>query len=165
MGKKGWESRRSRHVSTFIGGAIVGSLAFGIWPEMWKSYGILGGFFAAVVVIGIMWYMNHWLGVIENRPGTLWIDQGLPIAGAGVAWGVVRFYPNSHWEQIFPTLICCVIGGLLGGWAAHHVKKIAPGWRQSDQDQEAASWSLGSLHTTPRSTYNAALGMPPVLTK
>lgn len=29
--------------STFIGSAICGALVFGIWPEMWKSYGIMGG--------------------------------------------------------------------------------------------------------------------------
>lgn len=126
-----------RHVSTFIGGAIAGSLSFGIWPEMWKSYGILGGFCTATVVIGIMWYMNHWLGVIENAPGKLWVDQGLPIMGAGIAWGVVRFYPHTHVAQILPTLVCCVIGGALAGWAAHHVKQVVPGWAEPEKEEDA----------------------------
>ena len=121
-----------KHLSTFIGGAIVGSLSFGIWPEMWKTYGIMGGFLTATVVIGIMWYMNHWLGVMDNPKGKLWIDQGFPIAASGIVWGLVRFYPNSQFTHIFPTLICCLIGGALAGWAAHAVKQVAPGW----QDEE-----------------------------
>ena len=111
-----------KHLSTFVGSAIVGALAFGIWPEMWKSYGIMGGFLTATVVIGTMWYMNHHLGIIRNPAGTLWIDQGLPIAAAGTAWAVVRFYPNAHMSQAIPTAVCCIIGGCLGGWIAHVVQ-------------------------------------------
>ncbi len=127
--------RCKHHASTFIGGAIVGSMAFGIWPEMWKSYGIMGGFMAATIVIGITWYMNHWLGVIENGPGRLWIDQGLAVFGSGIAWAMVRFYPDSHIWQIMPTLVCCVIGGLLAGWAAFHVKKVTPGWNKPEKKE------------------------------
>jgi hypothetical protein len=129
-------TRIKKHISTFIGGAIVGSLSFGIWPEMWKSYGIMGGFLTATLVIGTMWYMNHWLGVMENATGKLWVDQGFPIMGAGIAWGLVRFYPDAKFYHILPTLICCVIGGLLAGWAAHHVKQVAPGWHTQDKQED-----------------------------
>ncbi|MBQ9431722.1 MAG: electron transporter RnfD [Kiritimatiellae bacterium] len=136
MGKGAWK----RNFTTLIGGAIVGSLSFGVWPEMWKTYGIMGGFLTATFVIGISWYMNHWLGVIENPDGKLWVDQGLPIFGAGVAWGVVRFWPldpsASGWSycwgalaKIWPTLVCCIIGGSLAGVAAHIAKQVVPAWR------------------------------------
>lgn len=78
-----------RYISTIIGSAIVGALVFGIWPKMWKSYGIAGGWLAAVMLMGIAWFMNHWLGIIENPPGKILVDQGWPIA-AGVAWAIVR---------------------------------------------------------------------------
>ena len=39
-----------RYLSTVIGGAICGALCFGIWPEMWKSYGIMGGWITAAVL-------------------------------------------------------------------------------------------------------------------
>jgi hypothetical protein len=35
-----------RTIMTTIGAAICGALVFGIWPEMWKSYGIMGGWLA-----------------------------------------------------------------------------------------------------------------------
>ena len=56
-----------RYQSTVIGGAICGALCFGIWPEMWKSYGIMGGWITAAIVISICWYMNHRLGVFLIR--------------------------------------------------------------------------------------------------
>ena len=108
-----------RHLGTFIGGMVVGSLSFGVWPEMWKSYGIMGGFLTATFVIGLAWFMNHYIGVIDNPPDGLWVDQGLPIFGAGVSWGIVRFWP---------ALVFCLIGGALAGVAAHVVKQVAPGW-------------------------------------
>ena len=80
-----------RLVSSFIGSAICGALGFGIWPEMWKSYGIMGGWLAATILISIAWYMNHWLGVIDNPSGKIWVDQGFAVCSAGIAWAVVRF--------------------------------------------------------------------------
>lgn len=133
-----------RHLGTFIGGMTAGALSFGVWPEMWKSYGIMGGFLTAVFVIGITWFMNHWIGVIENPDGKLWVDQGLPIFGAGVAWGVVRFWPVDGGldyalgalAKVWPTLVCCLIGGALAGLAAHFVKQVAPGWKPAEEEQK-----------------------------
>ena len=54
------------YLSTFAGSAICGGFAFGIWPELWKTYGLMGGWLAATLIIGIMWYMNHYNGAILN---------------------------------------------------------------------------------------------------
>ena len=45
------------YLSTFAGSAICGGFAFGIWPELWKTYGLMGGWLAATLIIGIMWYI------------------------------------------------------------------------------------------------------------
>ena len=113
-----------RHFATFVGSAICGAACFAVWPEMWKSYGIMGGWLAAAILISIMWYMNHWLGVIENPDGKIWVDQGFAVCSAGIAWAVVRF--DAAVLQCLPTLICLAIGGALGGWAAVHAKKVLP---------------------------------------
>lgn len=63
------------YLSTFAGSAICGGFAFGIWPELWKTYGLMGGWLAATLIIGIMWYMNHYNGAILNPPGKIWLDQ------------------------------------------------------------------------------------------
>lgn len=65
------------YLSTFAGSAICGGFAFGIWPELWKTYGLMGGWLAATLIIGIMWYMNHYNGAILNPPGKYgWIRAG-----------------------------------------------------------------------------------------
>ena len=74
------------YLSTFAGSAICGGFAFGIWPELWKTYGLMGGWLAATLIIGIMWYMNHYNGAILNPPGKIWLDQGWCIGSAGIAW-------------------------------------------------------------------------------
>ena len=104
------------YLSTFCGSAICGGFAFGIWPELWKSYGIMGGWIAATLIIGIMWYMNHYNGVISNPEGKIWLDQGWCIGAAGIAWGIVRFQGDlSAILLALPTLVCCLIGGSLAG--------------------------------------------------
>ena len=114
---------------TFIGSAICGALVFGIWPEMWKSYGIMGGWLAATILVSISWYMNHWLGTIKNPSGKIWVDQGWAICAAGIAWGMVRF--GAQFVQCLPTLICCLIGGVLAGLAAKYVKKQLPRYAEN----------------------------------
>ena len=118
-----------RLLSTAVGGAICGALVFGVWPEMWKSYGIMGGWLAATIVIGICWYMNHWVGMIWNEPGRIWVDQGWAVSSSGIVWAVVRFH--SEFAQCLPTLICCLIGGGLAGVLAAKVKKHHPSFNRN----------------------------------
>ena len=66
-----------KYLSTFAGSAICGGFAFGIWPELWKTYGLMGGWLAATLIIGIMWYMNHYHGAILNPPGKNMARSGL----------------------------------------------------------------------------------------
>lgn len=116
-----------KYLSTFIGAAICGGFTFGIWPEMWKTYGLLGGWTAAVLIIGIMWFMNHYVGVIDNPSGKIWIDQGWCIGSGGIAWGIVRFGGDiTAFFLTVPTLLCCLIGGGLAGlavWATRTYNK------------------------------------------
>ena len=113
-----------RHFSSTVGGAICGAACFAVWPELWKSYGIMGGFMAATIIISIMWYFNHWLGVIENPAGKIWVDQGFAISAAGIVWGIVRL--DAAFLQSIPTFVCCAIGGVLAAAAAVVVKQVLP---------------------------------------
>ena len=114
---------KKHYLSTFFGAAICGGIAFGIWPELWKSYGIIGGWAAAVLIIGIMWYMNHHNGVIYNPNGKIWLDQGWCIGAAGLAWGTVRYQGElSGILQSLPTVLCCLIGGTLAALAVKAIR-------------------------------------------
>ncbi len=120
-----------RTLSAMIGGAIVGALAFGLWPELWMTYGMLGGWVAATVAIGTSWFMNHHLGIIPNPPDEAWVDMGWAVGAAGVGWAMVRFYPDADLLKAVPTLVCCLIGGGLAGIAAEAIKKRNPNFVDS----------------------------------
>jgi hypothetical protein len=113
-----------KFTSSFIGSAICGAMAFAIWPEMWKSYGIMGGWITATIVISIAWYMNHWIGIIYNPESKLWIDQGWGVGTAGITWALVRWQGGfDALLSCVPTLVLCLIGGGLAGIVASHVKR------------------------------------------
>jgi len=113
-----------KYLSTFCGAAICGGFAFSIWPEMWKTYGLLGGFLSAFFVISLMWYMNHCNGTIYNPTGKMWLDQGWCIGAAGLAWSIVRFRGDlSAIVHSIPTFVCCLIGGFLAGWVVWLIRR------------------------------------------
>lgn len=112
-----------KYVSAFIGAMILGTMTYGIWPEMWMSYGIVGGWLSATILIGTGWYMCHWLEIIPNRDGGVWVDMGFAIGAAGISWSMVRFYPDCEFTKAIPTFVFCVIGGGLAGVVAALVKK------------------------------------------
>jgi O-antigen ligase len=80
--------------------------------------------------------MNHWLGVITNSDGRMWIDQGWAVGSAGVAWAIVRFYPNQLFVKCIPALVLCLIGGALAGVAAVAVKKSVPAFQTQADDSD-----------------------------
>jgi len=136
-----------KYVTTMIGAAICGALCFAVWPEMWKTYGIMGGWLTATIVIGICWYMNHWLGVICNPQGKVWVDQGWAVGAAGIAWALFRFHDPatgltgliSPIKAALPTLALCCIGGVLGGSMASMVKKHMSATAPKETPEEEAA--------------------------
>ena len=124
---------------TIIGASICGALVFGIWPEMWKSYGILGGWAAAAILISIAWYMNHWIGIIFNpeglqtadgnamqfglihqgaRAAAPWIDMGWAI-GMGLWVCSLLDSPKGQRGMLAvesaPRVLAVCVGGMIGG--------------------------------------------------
>ncbi|PKM56624.1 MAG: hypothetical protein CVU98_10295 [Firmicutes bacterium HGW-Firmicutes-3] len=104
-----------KQLGTFIGSMISGVLVFAVWGQLASGYGLLGGWFAALVVIGLAWSLCHYVGVIDNKDGAAWVDLGLPVGVAGTALGVFNGVPLSH---ALPTLGILAVGAIFGGFAA-----------------------------------------------
>ncbi len=111
---KGGEMMRS--LGSFIGGAIAGMFVFGIWPAMWQTYGVFGGWISAFIIISISWYLCHYIGVIDNKPGAATVDMAVGIAMSGTVSGMVK--QGLPLGAAVPTIVLAVIGGALGGLVA-----------------------------------------------
>ncbi|MEF3399445.1 hypothetical protein V4R14_01515, partial [Listeria monocytogenes] len=45
-----------------IGFCIAGMIVMSVWTPLAENYGIFGGYLAAFIIIGPMWFMNHYVG-------------------------------------------------------------------------------------------------------
>jgi len=104
-----------KHLFTVIGTALAGMFVMSVWGAFSTAYGIGGGWFAGFLIIGSMWYMNHYLGV-HNNDGA-WVDMALGIGTAGLMRGVFESGVSVGIDAL-PTLLFVAIGGTIGGIAA-----------------------------------------------
>jgi hypothetical protein len=122
----------TKYVGTALGAAIIAAMGFSIWPVLWQTFGVMGGYLAAVLVVTVMWYLNHRCGLMYNPPGAAWVDMAWGIAIGGVVWALVRRDFDVGLARALPTLACAVAGGALGGIAAEMVKRWHPSFREGD---------------------------------
>lgn len=109
-----------KQLGTFIGSMLAGVLVFSVWGKLAESYGLVGGWTAALFTIGLAWSVCHFAGVMYNKDGAVWIDLGLAVGVAGTAMGVFNGLPLSN---ALPTLGVVAIGATLGGAASALVTK------------------------------------------
>ena len=110
-----------KHLGTIIGAAIAGMFVMSIWAQFAaEKYGIIGGWFAAVVIIGIMWFMNHYIGLINNDGA--FVDMAVGIGVAGTMRDVFMKGGEALTSSL-PTLIIVILGGICGGLAAVAIEK------------------------------------------
>ncbi|WDV46481.1 hypothetical protein PV797_01995 [Clostridiaceae bacterium M8S5] len=109
-----------KHVGTVIGTAIAGMFVMSVWGKFAEAYGIGGGWFAGLIIIGIMWFLNHNVG-IHNNDGA-WIDMALGIGVAGTMRGVFENGVQAGIDSL-PTLGVTLAGGLVGGFFAYKLER------------------------------------------
>lgn len=111
-----------RQLGTLIGGAIAGVFVFNIWGILagTESLGDAGGWLGGLLIVGFIWTVNHYVGIIKNGDGNVAIDMATAIAVAGTMNGVFRGQPIS---AALPTLLFVAIGGILGGFFAAKVQE------------------------------------------
>lgn len=105
-----------------IGYAIAGMIVMSVWGPLAGNYGILGGVVAAFIIIGPMWYMNHYVGLIEHENDSAFVDMALGIAIAGTTRDFFLVGSSSVIEAL-PTLSLVAIGAIAGGVAAAIIEK------------------------------------------
>ncbi|MGB7595530.1 MAG: hypothetical protein WBL80_08185 [Erysipelotrichaceae bacterium] len=112
-----------------LGYMIAGMFVMAVWGKMASdpSFGIFGGWFAALSIIGIMWFMNHFLGMIHHDADSSFVDQGLGIALTGIFRDVFMKDGVNTLVSSLPTLGLVAVGAVIGGVLAYLVEKDMAG--------------------------------------
>lgn len=122
-----------KHVGTMIGAAIAGMFVMSVWGAFVDQAGIIGGWFAGLIIIGTMWLMNHNLGLINNDGA--FVDMACGIGVAGYMKGIFVDGIQVGIDSL-PTLLLVLLGGALGGFMAVQVEKY---WAQKKAEEAKAS--------------------------
>lgn len=121
---------RMRLFGSFIGSFLYGVVVLNVWGKMAGTYGVIGGWIAGLIIVALGWFINHLLGVIDNRPGAIGVDQGWGVAIGGVASGMFLGQPLS---AAIPTIVISSLGGILGGIVSGLLAK------QISEDEKASA--------------------------
>jgi len=108
-----------KHLGTILGTAIAGMFVFSVWGAFAEAYGIGGGWFAGLAIIGTMWFLNHYVGILNNDGA--FVDMAAGIGVAGTMRGVFEGGIEAGIASL-PTLAVVIIGGIVGGLAAYKLE-------------------------------------------
>ncbi|MBB6216317.1 hypothetical protein HNQ80_002416 [Anaerosolibacter carboniphilus] len=112
-----------KNIRTMIGGGIAGIFVMSVWGKFADSYGIAGGWIAALIIIGTMWFLNHHIGILHNPEEGAWVDMALAIGVCGTLRPVFSAGSITPLIDSIPTLIVVILGGLAGGITAAMIQK------------------------------------------
>nr|WP_313127014.1 hypothetical protein [Proteiniclasticum ruminis] len=98
-----------------------------IWGDWAGAYGNLGGWFAAVAIIGPMWFLNHYIGLVDNPGDHAFVDIAWGIAWVGIMRDVFGTGDNAfdlgRLVSSLPTIGLLTVGALLAGLAINAFNK------------------------------------------
>lgn len=100
-----------------IGFCIAGMIVMSVWTPLAENYGIFGGYLAAFIIIGPMWFMNHYVGLIENDEDALFVDMAVGIGICGIMRDVFM-QGGGELVSSLPTIGLVAIGAVLAGIVA-----------------------------------------------
>ncbi len=120
-----------KHVGTIIGTAIAGMFVMSVWGAFAGAYGIGGGWFAGFIIIGTMWFMNHWVGIINNDGA--FVDMATGIGMAGFMRGVFEGGAGAGAASL-PTLLVVLLGGATGGFMAVQMEKMLAAKKAEEEE-------------------------------
>ncbi|NLC34593.1 MAG: hypothetical protein GX760_04955 [Erysipelothrix sp.] len=117
-----------KFVRSTIGYMLAGMLVMSIWGGVLNGeFGTLGGILAGFFIIGLAWFVNHFLGLIHHAPTSGFIDLGLGVGMTGIfrdMWvSVLTNGTITPLTDALPTLALVVVGGVIGGIIAAIVER------------------------------------------
>jgi len=104
---------------------FAGMFVFTVWGSLMGGPGIWGGVGAAAVIIGSMWFLNHYLNLTWQDGAHSFVDMGLAIFVAGWLSSALIAGDMGLLVESLPTVIFVSIGAALGGACAAMIEKLS----------------------------------------
>lgn len=117
-----------------IGYCIAGMLVMSVWTPLATDYGIFGGYLAAFIIIGPMWFMNHYVGLIENDEDAAFVDMAVGIGICGIMRDVF-IQGGSELVTSLPTIGLVAIGAVLAGIISAIIEKDMAKKKEAKQEK------------------------------
>lgn len=102
----------------FLAAIVINSF----WSVFTNIFGVLGGYISAFILTGSMWFLNHYIGLIENDEDSAFIDMALGIAISIVVRDSM-IHGVSSVVSSMPTFAWVTIGAVLGGCSAGVIER------------------------------------------
>lgn len=112
-----------RAIISIIGYSLAPIFVFTVWGEFVEVWGVIGGWFAGLAVIGPMWFLLHYNGLVEQESDAAFVDLGLAVGVGGIFQGVFSGLGMAGLIGAMPTIIVVVLGAIAGGFAAGMINK------------------------------------------
>lgn len=110
-----------KHITSVIAFSLTGLFVQGTWNQFVDSLGFIGGFLAAGISVGTMWYLDHYLHFIYNPDGHAFVDMGLGISMAAFFRDAFHYGIDGILSST-PTLLLVIAGAVLGGLVAASIE-------------------------------------------
>lgn len=111
-----------KFIRSTLGYMLIGMLAASVWGVFAETYGIGGGWFAALIVIGPIWFLNHFLGLIKHDSDSAFVDMGFGIAFTALFKDFFNQGVGALTTSL-PTLLLVVLGAVFGGYVAAKIEE------------------------------------------
>ncbi|HHX52512.1 MAG TPA: hypothetical protein GX703_03225 [Erysipelothrix sp.] len=114
-------------VRSTIGYMFAGMIVMSVWGGVIEGLGTIGGILAGFLIIGVMWFLNHHLGLVYHGPQSGFVDLGMGVGFTGIfrdMWISILGDGNINaLTDSLPTIAFVVIGALIGGYLAAMVER------------------------------------------
>ncbi|MGX6962672.1 Lin0368 family putative glycerol transporter subunit [Vagococcus xieshaowenii] len=101
-------------IATLCGSFIFPFMIRMSWGKMVDNWGPIGGWMAALFIVGTAWCLNHGISTpMITQSGAAWVDQGL---AAGVGVWVASSIVGGNIKKSIPKVVAAILAGIVGGF-------------------------------------------------
>lgn len=121
-----------KFLRSMVGYMIAGAIVMTVWNEL-GSFGIFGGYLAAGIIIGPMWFMNHYINLTGNEDDAAFVDMGLAIGVCGIMRDTMLNGSEAFMGSL-PTIMLVIVGAIVGGVVAAAFEKSMSSESERESD-------------------------------